>query len=81
MTTAAMVFGVLPLVYATGAGAISRQSLGIVIASGMLIGTLFTLFVVPVVYTYLAKDRTKLGARWKQQDKMIDEINQSHLLE
>ncbi|WP_119344564.1 efflux RND transporter permease subunit [Facilibium subflavum] len=81
MTTAAMVFGVLPLVYATGAGAVSRQSLGIVIASGMLIGTMFTLFVVPVVYSYLAKDRSLLVARWKKQDQMISEINQSHSLE
>lgn len=75
MTTAAMVVGVLPLVYATGAGAVSRQSLGIVIASGMTIGTLFTLFVVPVVYSYLAKDRTQLIATWKAQDQMIQEID------
>ncbi len=81
MTTAAMVVGVLPLVYATGAGAVSRQSIGIVIASGMTIGTLFTLFVVPVVYSYLAKDRSKLIARWKEEDKMIAEINKSHSLE
>ena len=75
MITAAMVVGVLPLVYATGAGAVSRQSLGIVIASGMTIGTLFTLFVVPVVYSYLAKDRTQLIATWKAQDQMIQEID------
>ena len=81
MTTAAMVVGVVPLIYATGAGAVSRQALGIVIASGMTIGTIFTLFVVPVVYSYLAKDRTKLIATWKQQDKMIAEINKSHKLE
>jgi len=41
----------------------------------MTIGTLFTLFVVPVVYTYLAKDRTKLIATWKAQDEMIQEID------
>lgn len=56
MTTAAMVAGLLPLVLAEGAGAASRQSIGIVIVAGMLIGTLFTLLVLPAVYTLLAKD-------------------------
>ncbi|MRI31913.1 multidrug efflux protein [Endozoicomonas sp. OPT23] len=55
MTTAAMVLGVLPLLSASGAGAASRYSIGLVIASGMSIGTLFTLFVVPVLYTFLSK--------------------------
>ena len=50
MTTAAMVLGVMPLIVATGAGALSRFSMGLVIASGLAIGTLFTLFVVPAVY-------------------------------
>jgi multidrug efflux pump subunit AcrB len=53
MTTAAMVLGVLPLIMASGAGAASRFSIGIVIACGMLIGTCFTLFVVPTMYTLL----------------------------
>jgi multidrug efflux pump len=56
MTTAAMVFGVLPLLIASGAGAVSRFDIGLVIASGLLIGTCFTLFVVPTMYTYLATD-------------------------
>ncbi|MBY6264913.1 multidrug efflux RND transporter permease subunit [Azospirillum sp. 412522] len=56
MTTAAMVVGLLPLLTAAGAGAASRFSIGLVIVSGMLIGTLFTLFVLPAVYTVLAKD-------------------------
>lgn len=51
MTTAAMILGVVPLLIATGAGATSRFDIGMVIASGMAIGTLFTLFVVPVMYT------------------------------
>ncbi|HEY4891774.1 MAG TPA: efflux RND transporter permease subunit, partial [Reyranella sp.] len=50
MTTAAMVLGVVPLIVASGAGALSRFSMGLVIASGIAIGTLFTLFVVPAVY-------------------------------
>ncbi|MCW2245984.1 multidrug efflux pump [Azospirillum fermentarium] len=56
MTTAAMVVGLLPLLSAQGAGAASRFSIGLVIVAGMLIGTMFTLFVLPAVYTLLAKD-------------------------
>jgi len=59
MTTAAMVLGVLPLIAASGAGAVSRFDLGLVIASGIAIGTLFTLFVVPAVYILLATDRSR----------------------
>ncbi|TNF32828.1 MAG: multidrug efflux protein, partial [Gammaproteobacteria bacterium] len=55
MTTAAMVFGVLPLMLASGPGAASRQGIGWVIASGMAVGTIFTLLVVPVIYSYLAE--------------------------
>ena len=57
MTTAAMVLGVMPLVFATGAGAASRFVMGLVIASGLSIGTLFTLFVLPAVYMLLAAAR------------------------
>jgi multidrug efflux pump len=53
MTTGAMVLGAVPLALATGAGAESRQDIGWVIVGGLLVGTLFTLFVIPVVYTYL----------------------------
>lgn len=58
MTTAAMVLGVLPLIYATGAGAVSRYNIGLVIATGVSIGTLFTLFVVPAMYMFLAADHS-----------------------
>ncbi|HEX3936870.1 MAG TPA: efflux RND transporter permease subunit [Xanthobacteraceae bacterium] len=61
MTTAAMVFGVVPLITASGAGAVSRFQMGVVIASGLAIGTLFTLFVVPAVYLVFAADH-HLGA-------------------
>lgn len=54
MTTGAMVLGALPLALASGAGAISRQQIGWVIIGGMTIGTIFTLLVVPTMYTYLA---------------------------
>ncbi len=63
MTTAAMVLGVLPLITASGAGAISRYNMGLVIASGLSIGTLFTLFVVPAFYMLLAKDYAKIRAK------------------
>ncbi|AVR88012.1 efflux RND transporter permease subunit [Thauera aromatica] len=55
MTTGAMVLGAIPLALATGAGAESRQQIGWVIVGGLLIGTVFTLFVVPTVYTLLAR--------------------------
>lgn len=54
MTTAAMALGVVPLIIASGAGAAARYSMGLVIFTGILIGTVFTLFVVPMFYTFLA---------------------------
>lgn len=57
MTTAAMVVGVIPLVIASGAGAASRHDIGLVIAMGLTIGTLFTLFVVPTMYTLISGER------------------------
>ena len=60
MTTAAMVAGLIPLLYATGAGAVSRFSIGIVIVAGLSIGTIFTLFVLPVVYSYVATEHKPL---------------------
>ena len=65
MTTSAMVLGVLPLVFSKGAGAESRFSIGLVIATGMSIGTLFTLFVVPVFYTFIAKSRAGVDVKAK----------------
>ncbi|MGY3443037.1 efflux RND transporter permease subunit [Bradyrhizobium sp. USDA 4473] len=56
MTTAAMVTGLIPLLTATGAGAASRFSIGLVIVAGMSVGTLFTLFVLPAVYVAIASD-------------------------
>jgi multidrug efflux pump len=59
MTTFATVMGHFPLILASGAGAGSRNSIGIVLVSGMIIGTLFTLFMVPAIYTVVAKDHGK----------------------
>ncbi|PWL17877.1 multidrug efflux protein [Falsochrobactrum shanghaiense] len=55
MTTAAMALGVVPLITASGAGAAARYSMGLVIFTGITIGTVFTLFVVPMFYTFIAK--------------------------
>jgi multidrug efflux pump len=54
MTSAATVFGHLPLVFVSGPGAEARNSIGIVLVTGMVVGTLFTLIVVPVFYSLLA---------------------------
>ena len=57
MTTGAMVLGALPLALASGAGAESRRQIGWVIVGGMSLGTLLTIFVVPTVYTWFARQR------------------------
>ena len=73
MTTAAMVLGVVPLITATGAGAASRFNMGLVIASGLTIGTLFTLFVVPAVYLMIAKNDKKETAPASEPPALIEE--------
>jgi multidrug efflux pump len=70
MTTAAMVFGVVPLVIASGAGAAGRQAMGLVIFTGMSIGTLFTLFVVPAFYMLIGANHQKTLAK---DDALDDE--------
>ncbi|MBA3536913.1 MAG: efflux RND transporter permease subunit, partial [Tatlockia sp.] len=71
MTTAAMVLGVIPLIIATGAGAESRYNIGLVIATGISIGTIFTLFVVPGIYMLLAEDHKNKNALGKMEDEEI----------
>jgi multidrug efflux pump len=68
MTTAAMVLGVLPLVFASGAGAASRFAIGLVISTGLAIGTLFTLFVVPGVYMLIGAEHS--SARTQAADEV-----------
>jgi multidrug efflux pump len=68
MTTAAMVVAMVPLLVARGAGAASRFDIGIVIAAGMTIGTLFTLFVTPAIYTLLARDHQKARAAARAEE-------------
>ena len=60
MTTVALALAVVPLMIASGAGAAARQAMGLVIFSGLCIGTLFTLFVVPMFYTYIAKPESAM---------------------
>ncbi|MBZ9991439.1 efflux RND transporter permease subunit [Mesorhizobium sp. BH1-1-5] len=64
MTTAAMALGVVPLIVSSGAGAAARYSMGLVIFTGILVGTMFTLFVVPMFYTFIAsKDLPHLAEK------------------
>lgn len=72
MTTAAMALGVIPLIIATGAGAVSRYNIGLVIFTGISIGTLFTMFVVPAMYMLLAEDLHEQVAKEKQLDEVFN---------
>ncbi len=75
MTTFAMVFGVVPLVLASGAGSVSRFDIGIVLACGMTIGTCFTLFMVPTIYTYLSLPFSKRKKRKAPRKSRLNEDN------
>jgi multidrug efflux pump len=70
MTTFAMVLGVVPLVIASGAGAAGRHDMGLVIFTGLSIGTLFTLFVVPAVYMFIGADHSALHAETAGQPQL-----------
>ncbi len=73
MTTAATVVGHFPLVFATGPGAGARNSIGIMLVSGMIIGTLFTLFVVPSIYVLVARTRQVAVAERDPADEPLEE--------
>jgi multidrug efflux pump len=68
MTTAATVAGHFPLVLATGPGAGARNSIGIMLVSGMIIGTLFTLFVVPSIYMLVARRHAPAAVELESRD-------------
>lgn len=74
MTTAAMVAGLLPLLFAKGAGSASRFSIGIVVVMGMLVGTLFTLFVLPTAYSFLAKDHRPAARSPRENELAATEV-------
>ena len=76
MTTGAMVLGALPLAWATGAGAESRQQIGWVIVGGMSLGTLLTIFVVPTVYTLFA--RKAVPGEVRTADEHVDAAPSAH---
>ncbi|MFA7095084.1 MAG: efflux RND transporter permease subunit, partial [Gammaproteobacteria bacterium] len=79
MTTAAMVLGAVPLAFAAGAGAESRQPIGWVIVGGLLLGTLFTLFVVPTAYTLVARRRVREEDEGAQaQEPEYAEVSRLH---
>ncbi|MDD1793780.1 efflux RND transporter permease subunit [Enterovibrio sp. ZSDZ42] len=69
MTTSAMIAGLIPLLYATGAGAASRYNIGLVIVAGLAVGTMFTLFVLPVMYTYIS------GGHKFHEGELDDDVN------
>ena len=73
MTTAATVMGHMPLVFARGPGAGARNSIGIMLVTGMIIGTAFTLFVVPSIYVLVARKRTAEEARQEKVEAQLAE--------
>jgi multidrug efflux pump len=74
MTTAATVVGHFPLVLATGPGAGARNSIGIMLVSGMIIGTAFTLFVVPSIYMLVARNRVTVASAVRSRDPRVPEL-------
>ena len=78
MTTAATVVGHFPLVLATGPGAGARNSIGIMLVSGMIIGTVFTLFVVPSIYMLVARKRTAATAADRVGEKAAPHASDFH---
>jgi multidrug efflux pump len=73
MTTAATVVGHLPLVFASGPGAGARNSIGIMLVSGMIIGSAFTLFVVPSIYVLLARTREVVAPEAPEPEARLSE--------
>jgi len=74
MTSISTILGILPIALALGAGAESRVSMGIAVIGGLLIGSLFTLYVIPAVYSYLAKDKA-------DKQGIIEEANEAEKME
>lgn len=62
MTTSAMVLGALPLAFASGAGGVARSEIGWVIVGGLSVGTFFTLFIVPTIYSYLSRTNSGINS-------------------
>jgi multidrug efflux pump len=77
MTTAATVMGHLPLVFATGPGAGARNSIGMMLVTGMIIGTAFTLFVVPSIYVLVAKTRRGEASQESLPESDVPELSEA----
>jgi multidrug efflux pump len=77
MTTAATVIGHFPLVLAKGPGAGARNSIGIMLVSGMIIGTAFTLFIVPSVYMLVAKTRVPTAMKVMEPEGVLSELEEA----
>lgn len=75
MTTLAMVCGVFPLIISSGAGAPPRHQLGLVIATGLGVGALFSLYIVPVMYLYIARDHSTHAAREQDVVRQLSELS------
>jgi multidrug efflux pump len=71
MTTAATVVGHMPLIFATGPGAGARNSIGIMLVTGMIIGSAFTLFVVPSIYVLVARTHTAAVAEERSREEAL----------
>jgi multidrug efflux pump len=74
MTTAATVVGHFPLVLATGPGAGARNSIGIMLVSGMIIGTIFTLFVVPSIYVLVARNHAAVVTLESDEESEVRDL-------
>lgn len=75
MTTLSMALGVIPLIIASGYGAPPRNQLGIVIATGLGIGSLFSLYIVPLMYLYLSRDHAKIAAGEQAQQRDLERLS------
>ena len=75
MTSASTIIGVVPLIFATGPGAASRATVGIVIFMGMLFATLFTLYVIPVMYLIIGKNTGRMDAVEIELEKQLKEAS------
>ena len=71
MTSLSTIFGVLPLIIGSGPGAASRLAVGITIFGGMLFSTFFTLYVIPTVYSILAKNTSQIDAIELELNKQL----------
>jgi multidrug efflux pump len=78
MTSAATVFGHLPLVFVAGPGSEARNSIGTMLVSGMIIGSVFTLFIVPVFYSLIAADHHAVARNRATEEAGVITLEPAH---